>query len=102
MSKATFVNKYKDTGFDLPNADNHAFYVGKNEIAWVGRRDGGCTIFRVYDVERIEDEKLTPFVTFSLIWLKLQREWVIVEMHEPGRDKEKVWGSDNYDITNMM
>ncbi len=27
VSKAMFVNKYKDTVFDLPDADNNTFYV---------------------------------------------------------------------------
>ncbi len=36
------VNKYKDTAFDLPDADTYTFYVGKNEKAWVkGRMEFG-------------------------------------------------------------
>ncbi len=34
VSKAMFVNKYKDTVFDLHDADNNTFYVGENVIAW--------------------------------------------------------------------
>ncbi len=34
VSKDKFVSKYKDTVFDLPNADINTFYVGENEIAW--------------------------------------------------------------------
>ncbi len=49
-----------DTVFDLPDADNNNFYVGKNEIAWVQGRDGGWTIFRVCDVEG------TPFLSILL------------------------------------
>ncbi len=29
VSKAMFVNKYKDTVFDLPNADNNTSMLGK-------------------------------------------------------------------------
>ncbi len=42
--KAMFVNKYKDTMFDLPDADNNTSYDGKNEIAWVQVRDDGRTL----------------------------------------------------------
>ncbi len=49
--KAMFVNKYKDTVFDLPDADNNTFYVGKNEIAWEQVWDGGLTIYGVCNVE---------------------------------------------------
>ncbi len=33
VSKAMFVNKFKDTVFDLPDADNNTFYVGENEMS---------------------------------------------------------------------
>ncbi len=32
VSKAMLVNQYKDSVFDIPNADNKTFYVGKNKI----------------------------------------------------------------------
>ncbi len=35
VSKAMFVNKYKDTVFDLPDADDNSFYIGKKEVGWV-------------------------------------------------------------------
>ncbi len=82
--------------FDLPDGDNNTFYVGENEIAWVHDRDGGWTIFGVCDVDRVEDERLFPFWA-TLIWLKQQKEEVVVEMTEPGSEEEKVWGSDDYD-----
>ncbi len=74
VSKAMFVSKYKDTVFDLPHADNNTFYVRENEIAWVWGQDGGWTIFGVCDVVGVEEEKLTPFLAISLIWLKQQKE----------------------------
>ncbi len=46
-----FAYKYKDTVFDLQNADNINFYIVKNEIGCVQGRDSGWTIFRVFDVE---------------------------------------------------
>ncbi len=76
-----FVNTYKDTVFDLSDADNNTFYIGKNEIAWVKGKDGGWTIFGVCDVEGVEDEQLTPIFAISLIWLKQQKEGIVVEMH---------------------
>ncbi len=79
-----FVNKYKDTVFDLPDADNNTLNEGENEISWVQGRDGGWTIFGVCDVDGVEDEKLTPFLAISLIRLKQQKEGVVVEMPEPG------------------
>ncbi len=36
-------------------------------------------------------------LAFSLIRLKQQKEVIAVEIPEPGSDKEKVWGSDDYD-----
>ncbi len=39
--KAMFVNKYNNTVFDLPDADNNTFYVRENGIAWVQGWDGG-------------------------------------------------------------
>ena len=96
VSKAMFVNKYKDTVFDLPDADNNTFYVGENEIVWERGRNGGWTIYGVCDVDGVEDEKLTPFLAISLIRLKKQREGIVVEMPEPGSNEEKVWGSDDY------
>ncbi len=92
-----FVNKYKDTVFDMPDADNNSFYVSKNEMAWVQGRDGGWTIFGVCGVDGVEDEKLTPFLAISLMSLKQQKEGVVVEMPELGSKKEKVWGSEDYD-----
>ncbi len=94
-----FVNKYKDTMFDLPNADNNTFYVGENKIAWVQGGDGGWTIFGVYGVDGVENEKLTPFSAISLISQKPQKEGIVIEMTEPGSEEEKVWGSDDYDNT---
>ncbi len=67
--------------FDLSDADNNTFYVGENEIAWIQGRDGGWTIFGVYDVDGVEDEKRTPFLVIALIWLKQQKEGIVVEMH---------------------
>ncbi len=95
-SKAMFVNKNKDTVFDLPDADDNIFYVGKSEIAWVQGRDGGWTIFGVCDVEGVEYEQLTPFIAISLIRLKQQKEGIVIEMPEPGSKEEKVWGCDGY------
>ncbi len=34
------VSKYKDTMFDLPDADNDTFYIGESEIKWVCEKDG--------------------------------------------------------------
>ncbi len=68
---------------DLPDADNNTFYIGKNEITWVQGRDGGWTIFVVCDIERVEDEQLTPFLANSLIRLNQQKEGIIVQMPEP-------------------
>ncbi len=65
VSKAVVVNKYIDTVFHLPDADNNTFYVEKNEIAWVQGRDGSWTIFGVCDVEGVKDEQLTPFLATS-------------------------------------
>ncbi len=62
-----FVNKYKDTVFDIPDADIDTCYMDKNEIAWVQGRDGGWTIYGVCGVDGVEDEKLTPFLAISLI-----------------------------------
>ena len=97
VSKAMFVNKYKDTVFDLPDADNNTFYVGENEIAQELGWDGGWTIFGVCGVDGVEDENLTPFSAISLIQLKKQKEGIIIEMPVPGSKDEKVWGSDDYD-----
>ncbi len=97
VSKAMFVNKYRDTVFDLPDSDNNTFYVGENEIAWECGRDGGWTIYGVCDVDGVDDEKLTPFLAISLIWLKKQKEGIVIEMPVPGSKEEKVWGSDDYD-----
>ncbi len=83
--------------FDLPNVDNNIFYIGENETAWVWGWDGGWAIFGVYDIEGVEDEKLTPFLAISFIWLKHQREGIIVEMPEPSSKEEKVWDSDDFD-----
>ncbi len=91
-----FVNKYKDTVFDLPNANNNTFYIGKDEIVWEHGRDGGWTIYGVCNVEGVEDENLTPFLAILLIWQKQQKEGIVIEMPAPGSDKEKVWGSDEY------
>ncbi len=99
VSKAMFVNKYKDTVFDLPDGDNNTFYVREKEIAWVQGWDGGWTIFGVWDVDGVKDKKLTPFLAISLIWLKQQKEGIVVKMPEPGSEEEKVWGSDDYDST---
>ncbi len=93
--KAMFINKYRDTEFDLPDADNNTFYVGENEIAWERGWDGGWTIFGVCDADGVEDEKLTPFLSISLIRLKQQKEGAVVEMPEPGSKEEKVWDYDN-------
>ncbi len=84
------VNKYEDTVFDLPDADNNTFYIGKNEIAWVQGRDEGWTIFGVCDIEGVEDEKLTPFFAMLLIWLKQQKEGIVVEIPESGSEEENV------------
>ncbi len=92
-----FFNKYKDTVFDLLDADNNTFYFGKNEIALVQGRDVGWTIFGVCDIEGVKDEKLTPFLAISLLWLKQHSEGVLFEMPEPGNKEEKVWGSHNFD-----
>ncbi len=97
VSKAMFVNKYKDTVFDLTDADNNTFYVGEDEIVWERGWNGGWTIYRVCDVDGVEDEKLTPFLAILLIWLKQQREGIVVEMPVPGSNEEKVWGSNDYD-----
>ncbi len=67
VSKAMFVNKYKDTVFDLPDADNNTFYVGENEIAWERGQDGDWTVYGVCDIDGVEDEKLTPFLAISLL-----------------------------------
>ncbi len=90
VSKAMFVDKYNDTVFDIPDAYNNTFCIGKNEIAWVQGRDGGWTISGFCDVEGVEDEQLSLFLTISLIWLKQHKEGILVE-------EEKMWGSDNYD-----
>ncbi len=95
--KAMFVNKYKDTMFDLLYAENNTFYVGENEIAWVQGRDGGWTIFGVCDIDGVEDKKLTPILAISLIRLKRQKKGAVVQMSHPGSKEEKVWGSDEYD-----
>ncbi len=60
--------------FDFPDADKNTIYVGENEIAWVQGRFEGWTIFRVCDINRVEDEKLTHFLAFSSIYLKHQKE----------------------------
>ncbi len=44
VSKAMLVNKFKDTLFDLPDADNNNFQISKNEIEWTQGSDGGWTI----------------------------------------------------------
>ncbi len=94
-----FDNKYKDTVFDLPNADNITFYVGENEIARERGQDGGWTTYGVCNVEGEEDEKLTPFLAILLIRKKQQKEGIVIEMPERGSNEEKVWGSDNYNNT---
>ncbi len=91
-----FVNKYKDTVFDLPYADNNTFYVGQDEIVWKHGWDGGWTIYGVCNVEGVEDKKLTPFLEISLIQQKQQQEAIVKEMPAPGSDEENVWGSDDY------
>ncbi len=95
--KAMFVNKYKDTVFDLPDADNNIFYVGEDEIVWKHGWDGGWTIYGVCNVEGVEDEKLTPFLAILLIQQKQEKEGIIIEMPAPGSDEKKVWGNDEYD-----
>ncbi len=45
----------------------------------------------------VEDEKLTPFLAISLIWLKKQKEGIVIEMPVPGSKEEKVWGSADYE-----
>ncbi len=39
-----FVNKYKDTVFDLLDADNDTFQIDKNEMGLIQGRDVGWTI----------------------------------------------------------
>ncbi len=56
-----FVNKYKDTEFDLSDADNNTFDVGKNEIGWIQGMDGGWTIFGVYNEEDLRVKNLPVF-----------------------------------------
>ncbi len=85
--KAMLVNKYKDTVFDLPNADNNIFYVGENEIAWEQGQDGGWTIYGVCNVDRLEDEKRTPFLAILLIRQKQQKEGIVTEMPARGSMK---------------
>ncbi len=46
VSKAMFVNKYKDTVFDLLDNDTSTFYIGEKETTWVQRRDGGWRMGR--------------------------------------------------------
>ncbi len=99
VSTAMFVNEYKGTVFDLPDADKNTFYVGENKIAWEQSWNGGWTIYGVCNVDGVEDEKLTPFLTISFIQLKLQKKEIVVEMPDPGSKEEKVWGSDDYDNT---
>ncbi len=94
-----FVNKYKDTVLDLPDANNNTFYVGENEIAWEQGRDGGWTIYGVCNRDEMEDEKLTPSLVILLIRQKQQKEGIIIEMSTPGSNEEKVWGSNNYNNT---
>ncbi len=96
--KAMFVNKYKDTVFDLPDADKNTFYVGENEIAWEQGWDGGWTIYGVCNVDRVKDKKLT-FLAILLIRQKQQKEGIVIEMPDPGSNEEKVWGSDDYHNT---
>ncbi len=91
---AIFVNKYVYTVFDLPCADYNIFYVGENEIECVWGRDRGWTIFGVFDVEGAENEKFNLFLALLLIWLKQQKEGVVVEMPESGSNEEVVWGSE--------
>ncbi len=56
------VNKYKDTVFDLPDADNNTFYIGENDIGWLRGRGRGWTIFGVCYVEGVKEENLTPIL----------------------------------------
>ncbi len=35
------MQKFTDNDFDLPDDNNHTYYVGKNEIGWIHGRDGG-------------------------------------------------------------
>ncbi len=99
VSKAMFVNKYKNTVFDLPDAGNNTFYVGENEIASEQGWNGGWTIYGVCNVDGVEDEKFTPFLSILLIREKQQKEGIVIEMPAPGSNEEKVWGSDGYDNT---
>ncbi len=62
-----FVNKYKDTVFDLDDANNNTFYVGEDEIVWERGQDGGWAIYGVCNAEGVEDKKLTSFLAISLI-----------------------------------
>ncbi len=41
VSKVMFASKYEDAVFDIPDADNNTFYIGKSEIGWVQERDRG-------------------------------------------------------------
>ncbi len=86
VSKAMFVNKYKDTVFDLPDADNNSFYVSEDDIGWVRGQDGGWTIYGVCDVEDVNDEKLTPFLAISLVRkvLKLKHSNQVVKRRKYG------------------
>lgn len=56
-----FVNKYKDTVFDLPDTGNKTFYVGKNEIAWVRGRDCGWTILETMMLNELKMTNLPLF-----------------------------------------
>ncbi len=94
-----FINKYKYTVFDLPDADNNTFYVRENEIEWERKQDGGWTIYGDCNVDGVEDKKCAPFLAILLIRQKQQKKGIVIEMPEPGSNKEKVWGSDNYDNT---
>ncbi len=90
-----FINRYKYTVFDIPDADNNTFMLATWN-SMVQGRDGGWTSFGVCVLEVVEDEKHTPVLAILLIWLKQQKERVVVEMPEPGSEEKKVWGSDDY------
>ncbi len=91
-----FVNKYKDTVFDLSDVDNNTFCSGKNEIGWVLGSYGGWNIFRVCYVEGVENEKLAFFLAILIICLKHQRKRIMMEMPESGSKEEKVCDSNDH------
>ncbi len=91
VAKTMFTQKYEDTVFDLPAADDIAFYMNKDDIVFISqKKDGGWTIFVVCGKEGEENESSTSLLAMSSIYKKPQQEGVIVEMPKPGGEEGKV------------